>query len=142
VPAEFEELEEPRNKKLKKAMTPAEKYVHFLHKSVVRGKHGLGLFLDKLEAQGWLSLFTNTHRACSVPDLANFYANCVVTKGMVTSTVNGHDLRFNTKEMGEILGVPVKGFDVYVREDKCVLGAEHLLWLTQMLSQQTNLTAP
>jgi len=123
VPVEFEEVEEPRKKKLKKAMTPIEKYANFLQKSVVRGKvvkvdyfkeQGFGLFLDKLEAQGWLGLFTNTHIGCSVPDLADFYANCVVTKGGVTSTVNGHDLRFNAKELGEILGVPVKGFDAYV----------------------------
>jgi len=38
VPEEFEEVEEPKKKKLKKAMTPAEKYAHFLQKSAVRGK--------------------------------------------------------------------------------------------------------
>jgi len=61
-----------------------------------------------------------------VPDLAD-YANCVVTKGVVTSTVNGHDLNFDAKALGEILGVPVEGFDIYVREDKSVLGVERLL---------------
>ena len=84
MPAEFEEVEEPRNKKLKKAMTPAETSTHFLQNSVVRGKvikvdyfkeQGLRLFLDKLQAQGRLELFTNTHRGCSVLDLADFYAN-------------------------------------------------------------------
>jgi len=61
---------------------------------------------------------------------------------MVTSTVNGHDLSFNAKQLGEILDVPVTGFDVYVREDKSVLGAERLLQLTQKLSQQTSLKGP
>jgi len=84
VPEQFEEVEEPKEKKFKKFMTPAEKYAHFLQKSVVRGKvvkvdyfkeQGLGLFLDKLQAQGWLELFTNTHKGCSVPDLVEFYAN-------------------------------------------------------------------
>ena len=41
-------------------------------------EQGLGVFLEKLEAQGWLALFTNTKTGCSVPDLAEFYANCVV----------------------------------------------------------------
>jgi len=62
-------------------MTPAETSAHFLQNSVVRSKvvkvdyfkeQGLRL-LDKLQAQGWLELFTNTHRGCSVLDLAEFY---------------------------------------------------------------------
>ena len=82
MPEQFEEVEEPKKKKFKKAMTPVEKYAHFLQKSVVSGKmvkvdyfkeQGLGLFLDKLQAQGWLELFTN--KGCSVPDLVEFYAN-------------------------------------------------------------------
>ena len=59
---------------------------------------------------------------------------------MVTSTVNG--LNFNTKKLGEILGVPIEGFDVYVGKDKSVLWPERLLQLTQELSQQSILTAP
>ena len=35
---EFEEVEEPKNKKLKKAMTPTETSADFLQSSVVRGK--------------------------------------------------------------------------------------------------------
>jgi len=86
--------------------------------------------LDKLKAQDWLDLFANTQRGCSVPDLAEFYANCSVTNDVVTSVVNGKRLRFNAKELGEILGVPAVGFGVYVREDKTMLGAERLLQLT------------
>jgi len=67
--------------------------------------------LDKLKTHGWLDLFANTQRGCSVPDLAEFYANCNVTNGMVTSVVNGKRLRFNDKEFGEILGVPAVGFE-------------------------------
>ena len=36
----------------------------------------LELFSDKLQTQGWLKLFINNHRECSVLDLAEFYANC------------------------------------------------------------------
>ena len=46
---------------------------------------------------------------------------------MVTSIVNGYKLSFNTKELGEILGVLAEGFGVYVSEDKMVLGVERLL---------------
>jgi len=67
--------------------------------------------LEKLEVQGWLDPFTNTKRGCSVSDLAEFYAN----------------------NFGELLGVSAEGFDVYVREDKSVLGDERLLELTQTL---------
>ena len=100
------------------------------------------MFLDKLRAQGWLELFANTQLGCSVPDLAEFYANCNVTNAVVTSEVNGKKLKFNAKDLGAILGVPAEGFDVYVREDKTVLGTARLLQLTQTLSQQTRLKAP
>jgi len=97
-------------------------------------EQGLGVFLEKLEAQRWLDLFTDTMRGCSVPDLAEFYANCVVTNRVVISTVNDHDLRFDAKKLGEILGVSSEGFDVYVQEDKSILGEEQLLELTQKLA--------
>lgn len=103
-------------------------------------EQGLGVFLDKLETRGWLDLFTNTKRGCSVPDLAEFYSNCVVTNGVVASTVNGHELRFDASDLGELLGVSSKCFDVYVCEDKNVLGDECLLELTQRLTQKHHLT--
>ena len=103
---------------------------------------GLEVFLDKLRAQGWLELFANTQLGCSVPDLTEFYANCNVTNIVVTSEVNGKKLKFNAKDLYAILGVPAKDFDVYVREDKTVLGTARLLQLTQTLSQQTRWKAP
>jgi len=75
------------------------------------------VFLEKLRAQGSLDLFTNTQLKCSVPNLAEFYANCKFTNGVVTSEVNGKKLRFDAKKLGEILGLPAVSFDVYVRED-------------------------
>jgi len=103
-------------------------------------EQGLSVFLEKLATQGWLDLFTDTKRGCSVPDLAEFYVNCVVTNGVVTSTVNNHDLRFDAKKLGELLGVSSKGFDMYVRKDKSVLSEEWLLELTQRLAQKSYLT--
>ena len=47
------------------------------------------MFLDKLRDQGWLELFTNTQLGCSQPDLAKFYANVIVSEGLLASTVNG-----------------------------------------------------
>jgi len=78
-------------------------------------EQGLEVFLEKLRVQGWLELFTNTQLGCSVPDLAEFYVDCKVTNGLVTSEVNGKKLCFEAKKQGEILGVPAVGFDVYVR---------------------------
>jgi len=98
------------------------------------------VFLEKLEAQWWLDLLTDTKRGCSVPNLAEFYANCVVTNGVVTSTVNDHDQQFDAKKLGELLGVSSEGFDVYVQEDKSVLGEEGLLKLTQKLAPKPHLT--
>jgi len=100
------------------------------------------VFLEKLRVQGWLDLFTNTQLGCSIPDLAEFYANCKVTDGVVTSEVNGKKVRFDAKKLGAILGVPAVGFDVYVREDKSVLGTTRLLELAQKLSQPTELQTP
>ena len=114
-------------------MTLVERYDNFLHKFVVRGKvvkvsyfqeQGLGVFIEKLEAQGSLDLFTDTTTRFSVPNLAEFYANCVVTNKVVTSTVNSHEARFDARELGELLGVSSEGFDVYVHEDKSILGDE------------------
>ena len=132
-------------------MTTVTKTAHFLRQSVVQGKivkvayfqeKDLQVFLDKLKAQGWLDLFTNTQRGCSAPDLFEFYANCEVTNGVVTTMVNGKRLRFNAKESGEIFGIPSEEFGVYVLEDRTVLGTAWLLQLTQRLSQQLSLKIP
>ena len=100
------------------------------------------MFLEKLRAQGWVDLFRNIQLGCSVPNLAEFYANYKVTNGVVTSEVNGKKLCFNAKKLGEILGVSAVGFDVYVREDKSMLGTTRLLELAQKFSQQTGLQTP
>ena len=60
------------------------------------------MFLEKLRVQGWLDLFTNTQLGCSVPDLAEFYANCKVTDRVVTSKVNGKKVRLDAKKLGAI----------------------------------------
>ena len=85
-------------------------------------------------------MFTNTKRGCSVPDLAEFYANCIVTNGVVTSTVDSYKLRFNARDLGEMLGVRSEGFDVYMRGDKSVLNEERLLELTHKLAPKPHLT--
>ena len=134
-----EESDEPKKKKVRKNMTLVERYENFLQKFVVQGKvvkvsyfqePGLGVFVETLEAQGWLELFTDPKRGCSIPDLAEFYANSVVTNGVVPSIVKGHKVRFDPKKLGELLGVSFEGFNVYVRQDKSILGEEQLLALT------------
>jgi len=42
----------------------------------------------------------------------------------------------------EIIGVSATSFDIYVWEDKSVLGNARLLELSQKLSQQTGLKTP
>ena len=54
-------------------------------------------------------MFTDTKKGCLVPDLVEFYANCVVTNGVVTSTVNGHEVRFDARELDKLLRVLSKG---------------------------------
>ena len=105
-------------------------------------EQGLEVFLDKLKAQGWLDLLASTQMGYSILNLAEFYANCAVTQGVVTSEVNGKKLCSDGKKLGEILGVPTAGFDVYVQEEKAVLGTARLLQLAQSLSQQLGLKAP
>ena len=124
-------------------MAPSPKLEKFLKRGVVRGKivkvgyfqeQGLEVFLDKLKAQGWFELFTNTQLGCSQPDVAEFYANVSVSEGVLTSTVNGVLIEVDAKALGVILGVPATGFDLYVREDKSLLGKATLLELAQHLS--------
>jgi len=57
----------------------------------------------------------------------------------VTSEVGGKKIQFDAPKLGEILGVPAIGFDVFVCEEKTVLGQARLLELSQKLSQQTGL---
>ena len=94
-------------------------------------EQGLEVFLDKLRQQGWLSLFTNTNLRCFVPDLAEFYARWSITDGRLFSEVNGVKIEFDAQELGEILGIPATGFDIYVQEDKFVLGKVRLVELAQ-----------
>jgi len=79
---------------------------------------------------------------CSQPDLADFYTNISVTEDRMASTVNGVLIEFDARVLGDILGVPAKGFDLYVREDKALLGKAKLLELAQRLSQQPGLKHP
>ena len=58
-------------------------------------KQGWEVFLEKLRSQRWLELFTNTQLGCSQPDLAEFHARVTVTKGTVTSVVNGVQIEFD-----------------------------------------------
>jgi len=123
----------------------------FLKRGVVRGKivkvgyfqeQGLEVFLDKMKAQGWFKLFTNTQLRCCQPDVAEFYANVSVSEGVLTSTVNRVLIEVDVRTLRVILGIPATGFDLYVREDKSLLGKARLLKLAQRLSQQLGLKNP
>ena len=105
-------------------------------------EQGLEVFLDKLKAQGWFELFTNTQLGCFQPDVAEFYANVFVSEGVLTSTVNGVFLKVDATTLGVILGVPATDFNLYVREEKSLLGKARLLQLAQHLSQQPGLNNP
>ena len=141
-------VEEPKSKRVKTLVPPSPNLEMFLKRSVVRGKivkidyfreQGLEVFLEKLRRQGWLELFTNTQLGCSQPDLTEFYARVTVTEGTVTSMVNGVHIEFDARTLGDILGVPAADFDMYVREDRSLLGKAKLLDLAQTLSQQPGL---
>jgi len=106
---------------------------------VVRGKlfrvsdfqeQGLEVFLEKLRAQGWLELFINTQMGCSQPDVAEFYANVSLSGDVLYSNVNGVEIQVDAQALGVILRVPSTGFDLYIREDKSLLGRDRLLELS------------
>ena len=65
-------------------------------------EQGLEVFLEKLRKQGWLELFTNSQLGCSVPELAEFYARCSITEGVVTSEVNGVKIEFDVEKLEDI----------------------------------------
>ena len=78
----------PSGKRVKTEVAPSPKLEKFQKRGVVRGKlvrvsyfqeQGLEVFLEKLRAQGWLELFTNTQMGCSQPDVAEFYANVALS---------------------------------------------------------------
>ena len=66
--------------------------------------------------------------------MAEFYANVSVYEGVLSSTVNGVLIEVDARALGVILGVPTTGFDLYVGEDKSLLGKAKLLELAQRLS--------
>ena len=74
-------------------------------------------------------MFTNTNMGSFVPDLAEFYARCSVTDGLLVSEVNGVKTEFDAQKLGDILAIPAARFDIYVREDKFVLGRARLVEL-------------
>jgi len=51
-------------------------------------------------------------------------------------------IEFDAQTLGDILGVPAAGFDLYVRKDKSSLDKAKLLDLAQRLSQQPGLKHP
>ena len=53
----------------------------------------------------------------------------------MTSKVNGVHIEFDAQTLEDILGVPADGFNLYIREDKSLLGKAKLLDLAQRLSQ-------
>ena len=57
-------------------------------------------------------------------------------------TVNGVEIQVDAQAIGVILGVPSTGFDLYIREDKSLLGRDRLLELSQHLNQQLGLRSP
>ena len=121
---------EPSGKLVKTEVAPSPKLEKFQKRGVVRGKlakvsyfqeQGLEVFLEKLKAEGWFELFTNTQTECSQPDVAEFYANVPLLGGVLSSTINGVLIEVDAQALGVILGVPATGFDLYVREDKSFL---------------------
>jgi len=106
--------EEPSSKRAKTIVAPSLKLEKFLKRGVVR---------DKIVK-------------------AEFYANVTVSEGLLTSTVNGVLIEVDARALRVILGVPATGFDLYVREDKSLLGKARLLELAQHLSQQPGLKHP
>jgi len=98
--------------------------------------------LDKLRCQRWLELFTKIQLGCSQLELAKFYARVLVTEGTVTIEVNEVHIVFDAQKLGEILGIPAAGFDIYIQEDKSLLDKARLLELAQLLSQQPRLKHP
>ena len=77
-----------------------------------------------------------------MPELAEFYANCRVTEGVVTSLVSGQGIKVDAPTLGKILRVPSQGFAVYVREDKTALEPARLLEVSKRLSQKQGLRTP
>ena len=65
---------------------------------------GLEVFLEKLRAQGWYELFTNTQLGCSQPDVAEFYANVALHGDVLSSTVNGVLIEINARVRGDLRG--------------------------------------
>ena len=60
----------------------------------------------------------------------------------MTSEVNGVKIGVDAQKLGEIFGIPAEGFDIYVQEDKSLLGKASLLELAQKFSQQPGLKTP
>jgi len=53
----------------------------------------------------------------------------MVKDGVVTSEVSGKKIKFDAQKLGNILGIPTTGFDLYVWKDKSMLGKARLLEL-------------
>ena len=65
-----------------------------------------------------------------------------VSDDVLTGTLNGVLIEADARALGVILGVPAIGFDLFVREDKSLLGKHSLLKSAQHLSQEPGLKNP
>jgi len=100
-------------KQAKSGVALSPKPEKFQRRGVVRGKlvkvsyfqeQGLEVFLETLKAQGWYELSTNTQMGCSQPDVAEFYANVILSRDVLTRTVNGVLIEVDAQALGVILG--------------------------------------
>jgi hypothetical protein len=141
----------PLKKKVKTEVVVSPRLEKLQKRGVVRGKlvrvsyfqeQGLEVFLEKLRAQGWFELFTNTQLGCSQPDIVEFYANVTLADGVLCSTVNGVVIEVDAQALGVILGVPNTGFDSYIRENKALISRERMVDLARHLGQQPGLRSP
>ncbi|XP_070053969.1 uncharacterized protein [Nicotiana tomentosiformis] len=113
-------VEEEESEEEEESDAEKDKMVKFRKRTILKGRplrdleeEGMMLLLEKLQLQGWKNMVLQMDGKLARTEILEFMANCEIKNDRVTSVVKGVTVSFDYKELGEILGVPAKGYNDY-----------------------------
>nr|XP_016497993.1 PREDICTED: transcriptional regulator ATRX-like [Nicotiana tabacum] len=118
-----EEEESDEEEKEDESENEQDRYANNVKRKILKGRlvkdleePGKIRLLTALGAQGWKDIVLQIEGKLSRKELVEFMANGIVKNGVVTSTVKGVKVKFNTAKLGKILDIPCEGYDDCTRQ--------------------------
>nr|XP_016474437.1 PREDICTED: uncharacterized protein LOC107796206 [Nicotiana tabacum] len=113
-------VEEEESEEEEETDEEQDKMEKFGKRTILKGRllgdlegEGMVMLLEKLELQGWKDMVFQMEGRLARAKIMEFMTNCEIKNDRVTGVVKGVTVRFDDKELGEILGVPAEGYNDY-----------------------------